>query len=151
MIIFDLFIVVMSLAMLLIFMPRVRKKFKEGSSGMCAGCGINLAELFTQSITEKEMDDAMKAHRRGTCDACQTQIEREEQLNEVFTPKIVSTIKRKSAKIVQYKFTTTILFFSSAIFGVMPVSGDIKLVFKLLQVITLGLGWTILFISLKKR
>ncbi len=132
--------------------PRLlKKKYHSKKTGICSECNFDLMEAISNATSESSIDKAIVAHRRGTCDVCQIQLDRDEQLQEVFTPVSMSAFKRKAIEIAEYKYSGMIFFFTSAMFGVIPVHGTILLIFKSLQLIFLSLGWTIFVIGMKTK
>ncbi len=155
MLIYDIIVILITFVMLLIVLPKMSRNLKSVKQlGSCCICNCNILDTYKPlNISNKK--EYVEAVGRGNCDSCQIQLEREEQIQEVFSSNIKSRVKRKLIPFVQKiqskRHIASILFFLSAIFGLIPVFGAKLVFFKVLQVISLLLGWTVLIIGMKKK
>jgi hypothetical protein len=155
---FDIIIILVSLVMVFIYFPIMARKLKRRSkeSNLCKVCRVDLLNFNHPTLTHTLVEKIEREHARGMCDKCHSQQERDQNIDEVFTANVVSKSKKYFNKINDWlisdkrKNLSTILFFTSAGFGLLPIFGIKILVLKMMQTLLLCAGWYILLIKLKK-
>ena len=131
------------------------------NSDTCDTCGVNYYTLISDT-TEASVNRLVDMIRRGCCDSCKKQVDRDNDIDSIFEPIQVSTLKRlvsnfklslftKISKYININKAGILFFFASAFIAFlfiwvssMKLHFIILLLLKIVQFALNSLGWWIL-------